>query len=65
MDTVRNERIQGFIPNAKFAVICYKQKDILIVLGEQESEHDGSVLLNLEMDLAICLCNLCFRRGGK
>ncbi|EOS45993.1 hypothetical protein V1226_11430 [Lachnospiraceae bacterium JLR.KK009] len=53
LDTVRNERIQGFIPNAKFAVICYKQKDILIVLGEQESEHDGSVLLNLEMDLAM------------
>lgn len=23
------------------------------MLGEQESEHDGSVLLNLEMDLAM------------
>ena len=53
LDTIRNVRIQEFIPNAKFAVISYKRKDILVVLGEQESVHDGSVLLNLEMDLPI------------
>lgn len=53
LDTIRNDGIQNFIPNAKFALISYKRKNILIVLGEQESVHDGSVLLNLEMELPL------------
>ena len=35
LDTIREINVQKFIPNAKFAIVSYRNRDMLIVVGEQ------------------------------
>lgn len=44
---------QEYIPNARFAICEYKEKKILIVVGEHTLEINDGVLINIEIDLAI------------
>ncbi len=64
LDTIREINVQKFIPNAKFAIVSYRNRDMLIVVGEQTSEHDGSVLLNVNVDLAIFVYAICNLQGN-
>lgn len=55
LNTIHNFKSQEFIPNAKFAVSEYKGEKILIVVGESVNIINDSVLVSMELDLAIFL----------
>lgn len=44
---------QDFIPNANFSVIKYDGKNLLIIIGESQTNFSDTVLIEREVDLAL------------